>query len=656
MRRGITATVGVVLLIATAVIGAGAMYFFTGGLATQEPSTDSPTPLTIVPLGDGEILVANLGSGTFTDTLYSTDLAITVDCPSIAANEQASCTVSGITSESSFVIYGPGASGVVLQTAAVFETGGCDWTGTCEYTWGGDNDVWEDGRNWGNENVGAYPNGTDVVVVFDATSGDCTTMGDLVIGELVLQSGYTGTITLGGDLTVTGESTLSIEDPTAELDTSVYDLTVVGTANVSGTLTGGSGNHSFGYLKINSGGKYTATNGTTTMNNTMNRGTIELPAGAIVQGTGDALWLDYATVDWDYGGAGTRVLRDLIFGLKASETTGTGTAITLELYNVTIMGELNDDEAATVARVFSSSVGDTVKFMSDGYVTSNGTVHGARTYLGGRGTWTHANNAKVTFNGGVVGQRGYGYIYVGSAFTFYDLAIEEHDAYRVTFGYLGNDAVTVENSLTVANGSLLSLSQAQTTPTTLYLGTASSAAAFANNGSFWFSASDPSSYNRVHGVSNDYKAVCTGNDWGWSNGKPVEIKWIDYQIEMTIPTGGDVKVTGDVLLDEVNISTGSNLTNVAGSIVASGNWTNNGNFTHGDGLVEFDSDLYVTSGISAFDNVTVSSGTTVVLDNTTADYTYIDSGATLNISAGTMYTCNAIAGPGTLNVLGARTC
>ena len=128
-------------------------------------------------------------------------------------------------------------------------------------------------------------------------------------------------------------------------------------------------------------------------------------------------------------------------------------------------------------------------------------------------------------------------------------------------------------------------------------------------------------------------------------------------VPATVTGGGaDIIVLGDCNFSDLTISAGANLTHTAGKIVVSGNWTNNGNFTHGNGLVEFDSNGYITSGISAFNNVTVSAGTSITLDNATADYTYIAAGANLTIGAGTWYHCNTIAGPGTLKVNGAKTC
>ncbi|MFC2175213.1 hypothetical protein ACFLQ2_05135, partial [archaeon] len=251
MQKGLSAVLGVVLIIGTAVVGAGAMYFFAGGIATTQADPDTPTPLTIVPLGNGEILVANLGSTEFIDTLYSTDPAITVSCPTIAAGEQASCTVDGTTSESTFLIYGAGASGVVIETEAVFNTGGCDWEGTCTYTWdnGAGNGLWEDGRNWGNENVGAYPNSSDDIALFDGTSNDdCDTSGSITVGHIDT-SDYTGTITLGGDLTLSDDGGQNgyFYLHGGELDANGHSIWTDGMMQVStAILTCGSGDHQFG--------------------------------------------------------------------------------------------------------------------------------------------------------------------------------------------------------------------------------------------------------------------------------------------------------------------------------------------------------------------------------------------------------------------------
>jgi hypothetical protein len=72
--------------------------------------------------------------------------------------------------------------------------------GTFVWTNGGSTGIWEDGNNW---NLGDYPKDNDDYAIFNGTStADCNTTGSITVGSIGIWSGYTGTITLGGDLTV----------------------------------------------------------------------------------------------------------------------------------------------------------------------------------------------------------------------------------------------------------------------------------------------------------------------------------------------------------------------------------------------------------------------------------------------------------------------
>ncbi len=62
MKKGISPIVAVVLLIAIAVVAAVGLYFWVGGLSTKQPTPQTPVSITATPIGDGQVLIANLGT------------------------------------------------------------------------------------------------------------------------------------------------------------------------------------------------------------------------------------------------------------------------------------------------------------------------------------------------------------------------------------------------------------------------------------------------------------------------------------------------------------------------------------------------------------------------------------------------------------------
>ncbi len=138
--KGISPIVAVVLLIAIAVVASVGLYFWTAGLATKQTTINSPVAITANPVGDGQILIANMGSNDLvTSSLHTTDSGLELDCPdSISVGEQAMCTVTGSTNASDFAIYGTSASAVRIQVASVFGPDGVSAV-SFEYSPGGTN-------------------------------------------------------------------------------------------------------------------------------------------------------------------------------------------------------------------------------------------------------------------------------------------------------------------------------------------------------------------------------------------------------------------------------------------------------------------------------------------------------------------------------------
>ncbi len=846
-------------MIGVAIVGSAAVYFFSGGLATSEPEVDSPVPLTIVPLGNGDILVANLGQFDFTDTLYSTDPALTVDCPAIPAGEQGVCNVTGYTNQSTFVLYGPGSASVVLESASVFDPRACDADDTCEYVWTnamGDG-KWEDGRNWGNADRRLYPQTQNHMAVFNGTStSNCTTNGGLTVGKIYIKSGYTGKITLGGDLEADDSGIYGgqLWIYGGEFDANGYGLDVdqrtiiMGGATLmcrsgnhkfgardyvnytrfslyvdGGTFDGGTGNHTVANAQFKFG-NVKLTNGTTEFtSNTWgytlrfwggtfdnNNGTIKFTRNGIqtmynvyktpisfynmVVDTGSGNTVQY----YLSSGFHLTVENDLTIesGTFSTMETGGGVARDLTVNGTTTVSGTLRTHDSTVS--LGSNPGGVIQSyavqVKNGGLFEAGTgnhTYGALTvYSGGSYTMT---NATTTIDSSVQGgfcfrvdvgrtgfdnadgairfeSSGFGSLmalgnandnlhnmvvnYPGKTLTTHwqgnlrvdnDLTVE---AGELDNAYAGNDKdITVTNDVVIQNtgtidgndgthsfGSLALNAGGTydaTSGTTSIYGTCNFDGTFNhNNGTvtlnwkginlnhyfanntFWNlnvagniqrmyedlnvenqlvvtglftsistlrtvtlgnsqqsgSLSGTSSRFRhrsstiIQAASQAHPVQITSDvmDWNFRYGAQTikQYRLDNVNVVPATVTGGgaDIIVLGDCNFSDLTISAGANLTHTAGKIVVSGNWTNNGNFTHGNGLVEFDSNGYITSGISAFNNVTVSAGTSITLDNATADYTYIAAGANLTIGAGTWYHCNTIAGPGTLKVNGAKTC
>lgn len=74
--------------------------------------------------------------------------------------------------------------------------------GATAYTWtgGGSDGKWTNAANWGG---GGYPNGAADSALINSGSGIITNATALVLGELTVDTGFTGTNILGGDLSVT---------------------------------------------------------------------------------------------------------------------------------------------------------------------------------------------------------------------------------------------------------------------------------------------------------------------------------------------------------------------------------------------------------------------------------------------------------------------
>ncbi len=111
MERGITAIVAVVLLIAIAVIAAVGIYFWTAGISTKQPTPEKPVAIVANPVGEGKVLIANLGQNVVnTSTLRTSDPNLSIECQNqtIPPGQQVLCTVKGTPSSNEIAIWGSG--------------------------------------------------------------------------------------------------------------------------------------------------------------------------------------------------------------------------------------------------------------------------------------------------------------------------------------------------------------------------------------------------------------------------------------------------------------------------------------------------------------------------------------------------------------------
>ncbi len=107
MKKGVSPVIAVVLLLAIAIVAAVGLYFWTSGLATKQPTPDTPVAITANPVGGGRVLIANLGDRPILASNPLRLISGTIDCPyPILENEQVLCNFSGVT-DGYVSVYGP---------------------------------------------------------------------------------------------------------------------------------------------------------------------------------------------------------------------------------------------------------------------------------------------------------------------------------------------------------------------------------------------------------------------------------------------------------------------------------------------------------------------------------------------------------------------
>ncbi len=112
MKKGMSPIVSVVLLIAIAVVAAIGIYFWMSGMATKQPTPETPIPIVANPISGRSVLITNLGNKPIiTETLKTSDPSMVCDfgkSVTIKPGEQARCELKGFSKNKEIVIYGNG--------------------------------------------------------------------------------------------------------------------------------------------------------------------------------------------------------------------------------------------------------------------------------------------------------------------------------------------------------------------------------------------------------------------------------------------------------------------------------------------------------------------------------------------------------------------
>ncbi len=119
MEKGISPIVAVVLLIAITVIAAIGIHFWMAGLATKQPTPETPVSIVANPIGHGKVLIANLGQKPVnTSTLKTSEPGVNITCEKkvIGPGEQVLCEINESTSNAGTIaIYGKGTGSTIVH-------------------------------------------------------------------------------------------------------------------------------------------------------------------------------------------------------------------------------------------------------------------------------------------------------------------------------------------------------------------------------------------------------------------------------------------------------------------------------------------------------------------------------------------------------------
>lgn len=414
--------------------------------------------------------------------------------------------------------------------------------------------------------------------------------GTFSLNNLTIKSGTTcylhhtavRTTTLNGNLTVEESATFNTLYPDAE----DANLTVVGKADIAGTFTGNASTITLGVLNVSSGGTYNATSETTTINdhdeNTYsalevsgtlehNNGTIKIiPPGSYSSYRSKLSLYDAHLYDLVTDGTESNSITEF-----TDSDTYIDNNLTVNSNSYCIIGTLSNNVHVTGKGTVSGVLGWTDKTMTGSWVFGSLVINSGGEYNATAGTTTISDRDVSYFcllNEGTFNHNN-GTIKITRPSLTVNIKLSSFSAYNVEIArgsssaatYFHTSDVTIDNDLTVTKG---------------IVGT----------------------YNNVSNVT------VTGN-----------------------VTVSDVL---DLSNENPSVSFGSLIINSEGEYSAttsttscSGDWTNNGTFTHNNGTVSF-GNSQVTAGGDPFNIISVGTGIApqdyVCAVNSTVDASMVD--------------------------------
>ena len=316
-----------------------------------------------------------------------------------------------------------------------------------------------DDSNWsttsGGTNDTTAPVSGDVAHFDSGGDTNCTWDIDDSV-DIVLESTYTATVTVGSDLTTNGLNSIDIGGGYFYLNGNTVSL------NPSASSY------------IRSGGTLRPT------------GTLQ----SSTHGTAIPLYV-YGSVDWDYGGSGSEVhLKDVELHLKANIATGGG-GVTITFEDSDIYVDLDDSPTGNVTRKLIVSNGDTWINKGTNEIVNNGnSSYEAKLYLYTAGVWDYYDDTQETiFKGGTSTQKGL-FIHISGSVTnrnaWNKIHITEHNQGGITFGYNNSMTLLFENDITIDSGANCNFQRYQSPDssgdTTLIFGTGTKAITITNDG------------------------------------------------------------------------------------------------------------------------------------------------------------------------------
>jgi len=174
------------------------------------------------------------------------------------------------------------------------------------YVWNSTGETsWTNSSNW-NDGRCSYPNDNSDSVTFNSSSTiDCDIDVAVIVGNISIASGYTGTITQSANLSI--NDTMIIED--GVFDCNYNNLSVEEKLNISsGYLNGRGGCHSFGSVYIGSSGTYNATSEITVILGSLSDLANFSNSGTLTENSGTFnLTSVNVTFDWITSGTGTKI-------------------------------------------------------------------------------------------------------------------------------------------------------------------------------------------------------------------------------------------------------------------------------------------------------------------------------------------------------------